>query len=252
MAQLEDSRAIAGRVSVPNFHGFSALYGVLQRGRALLPPADWAERAPLLRLPAESSASITTRSSTRPPTCNTSPGSAAHGSASTGATTAAWSPAPFPAPAATRQRPAAPGSHGRRLGSSSPISNSRPGLFCGGVAATAPHQPVLPDSSCPASQYGSTLVTIPAPGNRKRRPQSAPHRAPSSVRPRHRPRQSLPRRPIQVETATTAVNVTNKTALYNFLSTFSGTHYVTPRTLTAQSPSASNWIKKRGRAAGDI
>jgi len=32
----------------------------------------------------------------------------------------------------------------------------------------------------------------------------------------------------------TAINITNKYALYNFLSTFSGTHYVTPRTLTAQ------------------
>jgi hypothetical protein len=28
----------------------------------------------------------------------------------------------------------------------------------------------------------------------------------------------------------TAINVTNKTALYNFLSTFSGTHFVAPRT----------------------
>ena len=32
----------------------------------------------------------------------------------------------------------------------------------------------------------------------------------------------------------TAINVTNKYALYNFLSTFSGTHYVTPRTVTAE------------------
>jgi hypothetical protein len=32
----------------------------------------------------------------------------------------------------------------------------------------------------------------------------------------------------------TAVNVTNKYALYNFLSTFSGTHYVSPRALTAE------------------
>ena len=32
----------------------------------------------------------------------------------------------------------------------------------------------------------------------------------------------------------TAINITNKYALYNFLSTFSGTHYVTPRALTAQ------------------
>ena len=32
----------------------------------------------------------------------------------------------------------------------------------------------------------------------------------------------------------TAVNVTDKYALYNFLSTFSGTHYVTPRAMTAK------------------
>ena len=32
----------------------------------------------------------------------------------------------------------------------------------------------------------------------------------------------------------TAINVTNKYALYNFLSTFSGTHYVTPRTITGE------------------
>jgi len=31
----------------------------------------------------------------------------------------------------------------------------------------------------------------------------------------------------------TVVNLTNKEALYNFLSTFSGTHYVTPRAITA-------------------
>jgi len=30
------------------------------------------------------------------------------------------------------------------------------------------------------------------------------------------------------------VNLTNQYALYNFLSTFSGTHYVTPRTVTAE------------------
>jgi hypothetical protein len=30
------------------------------------------------------------------------------------------------------------------------------------------------------------------------------------------------------------VNITNNFALYNFLSTFSGTHYVSPRSLTAE------------------
>ena len=32
----------------------------------------------------------------------------------------------------------------------------------------------------------------------------------------------------------TVVNLTNKVALYNFLSTFSGTHFVTPRTFTGE------------------
>jgi outer membrane receptor protein involved in Fe transport len=32
----------------------------------------------------------------------------------------------------------------------------------------------------------------------------------------------------------TVINLTNKEALYNYLSTFSGTHYVTPRTYTAE------------------
>ena len=32
----------------------------------------------------------------------------------------------------------------------------------------------------------------------------------------------------------TVINLSNKYALYNFLSTFSGTHYVTPRTVTAE------------------
>ena len=32
----------------------------------------------------------------------------------------------------------------------------------------------------------------------------------------------------------TVINMANKEALYNFLSTFSGTHYVTPRAFTAE------------------
>ena len=32
-----------------------------------------------------------------------------------------------------------------------------------------------------------------------------------------------------------AVNLTNKMSLYNFLSTFSGTHFVTPRTFQVQA-----------------
>jgi hypothetical protein len=35
-----------------------------------------------------------------------------------------------------------------------------------------------------------------------------------------------------VNARVTVVNVSNQYVLYNFLSTFSGTHYVTPRTVT--------------------
>ena len=38
----------------------------------------------------------------------------------------------------------------------------------------------------------------------------------------------------KISASVTAINVTNKYALYNFLSTFSGTHYVTPRTVTGE------------------
>jgi len=32
----------------------------------------------------------------------------------------------------------------------------------------------------------------------------------------------------------TVINITNQRAVYNFLSTFSGTHYVTPRAITGE------------------
>ena len=105
------------------------------------------------------------------------------------------------------------------------------GFFCGSMKAT-PTTP-LP-TPCLASQFGSNLITIPAPGT-----QNDDHK-PGRIAPRNlfdvalgddnlfkgdRYKWSL---------TLTAINVTNRLALYNFLSTFSGTHYVTPRTLTAQ------------------
>ena len=84
------------RASVPTYRGLTA-YVVMssvaarfftRRSAALAPP----------RIPGagRSSASIMTKSSTRPPTCNISRGSAGRGSGSIGAMTAAWSPVPFP------------------------------------------------------------------------------------------------------------------------------------------------------------
>ena len=37
-----------------------------------------------------------------------------------------------------------------------------------------------------------------------------------------------------VNASVSVVNLTNKYALYNFLSTFSGTHFLSPRTFTGQ------------------
>jgi hypothetical protein len=107
------------------------------------------------------------------------------------------------------------------------------GLFCGSVHAT-PTTPISPNSLCPASQYGSTFLQIPAPGTENDD---------------HNPPRVAPRSLFDVaighdnlfhgdrfkwSARLTAINVANKTAVYNFLSTFSGTHYVTPRALTAE------------------
>jgi Carboxypeptidase regulatory-like domain/TonB-dependent Receptor Plug Domain len=104
------------------------------------------------------------------------------------------------------------------------------GLTCNGVAATL----TAAFASCPASQYGSTLIKIPAPGT------SDDDHNPSRIAPRNLFDISLGddnlfrKDRYKWSLRLTAINVTNKVALYNFLSTFSGTHYVTPRTLTAE------------------
>ena len=104
------------------------------------------------------------------------------------------------------------------------------GLFCGNVFPSLN----APLTTCAPSQYGSTLVRIPAPGT-----ENDDH-TPPRIAPRHvfdiavgddnlfrgdKYKWSL---------RLTAINVTNKMALYNFLSTFSGTHFLTPRTYTAE------------------
>jgi hypothetical protein len=105
------------------------------------------------------------------------------------------------------------------------------GLTCAGVSAT-PFQ-ALP-SPCPASQLGSTLLKIPAPGT-----ENDDHK-PQRTQPRHLFDLALGDDNLfhgdryKWSVQLTAVNLLNKEALYNFLSTFSGTHYVTPRTLTVE------------------
>ena len=106
------------------------------------------------------------------------------------------------------------------------------GLYCGSVHAT-PTTPISPTGLCPGSQYGSNLVKIPAPGT-----EDDDHNPPR-IQPRHLFDIAVGHDNIlggdrfKVSARLTVVNLTDKVALYNFLSTFSGTHYVTPRTITA-------------------
>jgi hypothetical protein len=104
------------------------------------------------------------------------------------------------------------------------------GLICNGLAAT----PTSGFSACPAAQLTSKLVSIPAPGTEN------DDKNPPRIAPRSLIDVNLGKNNIfggdryKVDLDLTAINVTNKYALYNFLSTFSGTHYVTPRALTAK------------------
>ncbi|HEX3820466.1 MAG TPA: TonB-dependent receptor [Candidatus Sulfotelmatobacter sp.] len=105
------------------------------------------------------------------------------------------------------------------------------GLTCNGVRATP--TVALPDS-CAASQFTSSLVKIPAAGT-ENDDHNPPRIAPRNLFDVAVGHDNLFRGDrYKVSLQFTAINITNKYALYNFLSTFSGTHYVTPRSLTAE------------------
>lgn len=104
------------------------------------------------------------------------------------------------------------------------------GITCDGVTAT----PTSGFTSCPASEYSSKLVQIPAP-NTENDDHNPPRIAPRSLFDVSLGKTNLfHKEHFKTDIDLTAINVTNKYALYNFLSTFSGTHYVTPRALTAK------------------
>jgi hypothetical protein len=113
-----------------------------------------------------------------------------------------------------------------------PDQQFQAGLYCGAVFAT-PTTPISPNSLCPASQYGSKFLTIPAAGteNNDHNPPRIESRnlfdaAVGEDNLFHGEKYKWSAR-------LTVVNLTNKEALYNFISTFSGTHYVSPRAVTA-------------------
>jgi len=123
------------------------------------------------------------------------------------------------------------GTPGVDLSGLTPDQQYEAGLTCDGVSAT----PTSGFTSCDAAGYKSKLVSIPAPGTEdddKNPPRIAPRNLfDASVGADNLFHSESSRR---WSLRLTAVNVADKTALYNFLSTFSGTHYVTPRALTAE------------------
>jgi hypothetical protein len=105
------------------------------------------------------------------------------------------------------------------------------GFACNGVKATP--KKALP-AVCPANEFTSSLISIPAPnmGDNDHDPQRIAPRSLFDVTVGKN--NIFNKEHYKMNLDLTAINVTNKYALYNFLSTFSGTHYVTPRALSAK------------------
>ncbi len=110
-----------------------------------------------------------------------------------------------------------------------PDQQSQMGLACGEDVATPQHG----ITACSAADFRTTRVRIPAPGT------ANDDRNPVRVTPRTLIDVSVGEdRLVRVENVTIGIqfsvmNATNRVALYNFLSTFSGTHFVPPRTYLA-------------------
>ena len=88
--------------------------------------------------------------------------------------------------------------------------------------------------SCPAGQFGSKYLQVPAPNkeNDDHNPQRIAPRSLFDIAIGHGNLFHGDRYGWSLQFA--VINLTNKTALYNFLSTFSGTHYVSPRAETVE------------------
>jgi carboxypeptidase family protein/TonB-dependent receptor-like protein len=212
----------AGRVSVPNFHGFSALMVFSSvAARFFTPQLGGAGATPLapagvFRIDHDEKFNQTTHVQYQP-----------------------WQTGPWLGLNWRYDSGLVAGSVPFASGVNSPVDLSsftadqefEAGLSCNGVQATP--LVALP-SSCPAAQFGSTLVTIPAAGTEN------DDRNPLRIAPRHVFDLALGDDNLfhgdkrKWTAQITVINLTNKVALYNFLSTFSGTHYLTPRAITAQ------------------
>ncbi len=103
-------------------------------------------------------------------------------------------------------------------------------LTCGGQRATL----TAPLTSCAPSELSSPLLKLPTPGTEN------PDTNPARVAPRNLFDMAagwdnlLHGDRLKTNASVTVTNLTNKAALYNFLSTFSGTHFVSPRAISGQ------------------
>lgn len=101
------------------------------------------------------------------------------------------------------------------------------GFFCGSKQATI--TTVVTPDDCTINNYGATRLVIPKPGT------ADDDHNPPRVAPRHLfniglgTDNLLRTERFRTVLRFTITNLTNKAALYNFLSTFSGTHFVAPR-----------------------
>jgi hypothetical protein len=103
------------------------------------------------------------------------------------------------------------------------------GLYWGAIFATV----AKPLQTCNSAHRGATLIRIVPDGTYN------PDTNPSRIKPRNLFDLALGSDNIwkmdhSLGAKMTIVNLTNQVALYNFLSSFSGTHFVAPRTLEGE------------------
>jgi hypothetical protein len=220
--------AFAGRVSVPNFHGFSALFvfsSVTSRffnpqlgGAGAVPAGSGGSDITPFRIDHDEKFNQTTHVQYQP--WKAGPWVGFNWRYDSGLVAGA---VPFAATAGGDVDLAGSGL--------TPDQQFQAGLTCNGVAATPT---VGLPGTCAGAQFGSALVKIPAPGTESddgNPPRVAPrHLFDLSVGDDNLLRGDKYKWSLQL----TAINLTNQRSLYNFLSTFTGTHYVTPRSYTAE------------------
>jgi hypothetical protein len=211
----------AGRVSVPNFHGFSALMVFSSvAARFFLPQVSGAGATPsapggVFRIDHDEKFNQTTHLQYQP--WQRGPWFGFNWRYDSGLVAGA---VPFAANTTTPVD----------LTGLTADQQLQAGLFCGSQFPTLS----APLTSCAPSLYGSTQVTIPAPGT-----ENDDHNPPR-IAPRNLFDLAIGHDNLfhgdryKISLQFTAINLTNKVALYNFLSTFSGTHFVSPRSYTAE------------------